>query len=145
MSNTHTGNVIPEIAREEHARISGVDGKKVFNIDSDGNVLNFKEIAINDPLSAFGDVRSVEISPVFQGSFEYTVDNTEITTNTVTGSGAITQVTAMANVSTGTTAASTAKLQSKQHARYRSGFGGLLRFTGMFTSPVASTEQSIGS
>lgn len=97
-----------------------------------------------DPLSAFGDVRSVELSPVFQGSFEYTVDNTEITTNTVVNGGTVTQTTAMANIATSTTTASTALLISRQHARYRSGFGGLLRFTAMYTSPVAGTEQYHG-
>ena len=30
------------------------------------------------PLSAFGDLRTIELSPQFQGSFEYTVDNTDL-------------------------------------------------------------------
>ncbi|KKK80766.1 hypothetical protein LCGC14_2820220, partial [marine sediment metagenome] len=39
---------------------------------------------------------------------------------------------------------STARLEAKQHAKYRAGFGGVLRCTGKFTAPVAGTEQYIG-
>jgi hypothetical protein len=46
MSTNHTGNVQPAIDNEEHAHISDVAGKKVFNIDSDGNVVNFQNVAI---------------------------------------------------------------------------------------------------
>jgi hypothetical protein len=50
----------------------------------------------------------------------------------------------MAVVGTSTTTASTAKLISLRHARYHAGLGGLLRFTAMFTTGVAATEQYVG-
>jgi hypothetical protein len=50
----------------------------------------------------------------------------------------------MAVVGTSTTTASTARLRSKRHAKYRSGLGGVQRFTTLFTAPVADTEQYIG-
>jgi hypothetical protein len=96
------------------------------------------------PLSAFGDLRSVVLKPQFQGSFEYTVDNTDLMEQTLSGGGTITQASGMGAVSTSTTTASTAMLTSKQHARYKSGLGGLMRFTALFTSPVAATEQYVG-
>lgn len=37
MSNTHTGNVEPSLSLEEHARIGGLDGRKVFVFDNAGN------------------------------------------------------------------------------------------------------------
>lgn len=37
MANTHYGNTQPEIDQEEHARIGGLDGKKVFVMDNAGN------------------------------------------------------------------------------------------------------------
>ena len=37
MANTHTGNVQPAVSLEEHARIGGLDGKKVFIMDNVGN------------------------------------------------------------------------------------------------------------
>lgn len=96
------------------------------------------------PLTAFGDLRVAALSPVFQGTFEYTVGNTELNMNTVANGGTVTQGSAMAVVRTSATTASTALFQSKQHARYRAGLGGVSRFTALFTSPVAGTEQYIG-
>jgi len=34
------------------------------------------EVSIAGPLTAFGDLRVAELNPLFQLSFEYTVDNT---------------------------------------------------------------------
>jgi len=96
------------------------------------------------PLTAFGDVRTAELSPIFQGSFEYTVDNTDLCENTKTGAATVTQADGMLVLSTTTTTGSTAKHNSKIHARYRAGLGGVLRFTALFTSPVAGTEQLCG-
>ncbi len=50
----------------------------------------------------------------------------------------------MAIVGTSTTTASRARLHSVRRAKYRAGFGGLMRFTAKFTSPVAGTIQYIG-
>ena len=46
---------------------------------------------ITSPLSAFGDLRTAELSPQFQGSFEYTVDNTDLFEQTISNGGTITQ------------------------------------------------------
>lgn len=94
--------------------------------------------------TAFGDLRTAELHPQFQGSFEYTVDNTDLMVKVVTNGGAITQGNGMGIISTSTTTNSSAMLESKQHARYKSGLGGLMRFTALFTSPVAATEQFVG-
>ena len=96
------------------------------------------------PKTAFGELLIGQLSPQFQGSFEYTVSNTDLNTNTVTNGGTVTQASGMAVVGSSTTTASTALFQSKQHAKYRPGLGGNSRFTAMFTSPVATTEQFIG-
>lgn len=96
------------------------------------------------PLTAFGDLRTAELSPVYQLSFEYTVDNTEIGSKTETNSGTVTQSQAMAVISTGTTTASVAKWENAHNAKYRSGLGGLFRGTGLFTAGVSGTEQAIG-
>jgi len=96
------------------------------------------------PLSAFGDMRVVELSPQVQCSFEYTVTNTEIGTITNAGSGAASQANAMCVVNTGSTTASTSEWESSKHAKYRAGLGGLFRGTAMFTTGVACTEQMLG-
>jgi len=100
--------------------------------------------AISNPLTAFGELRTAELSPVFQNSFEYTVDNTDLTTSTVTTSGTVTQADAMAVITSSATPTSSAMLQSHNHARYRSGQGALSRFTALFTTPTAVTEQLAG-
>lgn len=97
-----------------------------------------------NPLSAFGDLRVVELSPQFQGSFEYTVDNTDLNINTIINGGTVIQASGMAVVSTSTTTSSMAMFESKRHARYKSGLGGVVRFTALYTSPIADTEQYVG-
>jgi len=96
------------------------------------------------PLSAFGDLRVVELSPIMQISFEYTVTNTEIGTIETTLSGAVTQENAMVKVSSGTTSGATAEWETSNHAKYRAGLGGLFRGTAMFTTGVANSEQMLG-
>lgn len=95
-------------------------------------------------VTAFGETLVGQLYPQFQGSFEYTVDNTDLNTNTVTNGGTVTQASGMGVMTTSTTTASSALFQSKQHARYKSGLGGESRFTTLFTAPVAGTEQFIG-
>lgn len=119
-------------------RMAGANGKLV-EVNSHGET----KVSVSQQ-SAFGDLRTIELSPIFQGTFEYTVDNTDLNTNIEVNGGTVTQASAMAVVGTSITTSSTALFQTKQHARYRSGFGGLLRFTALFTSPVAGTEQYIG-
>ncbi len=98
---------------------------------------------VNIPLTAFGDLRIAELSPIFQWCFEYTVDNTEITINTATAPATVSQANAMAVVSTSTTTWRKAYLKTTTHARYKAGLWGLWRFTWLFTTWVASTSQWI--
>lgn len=96
------------------------------------------------PRAVFGSALVVQLTPIIQGTFEYTVDNEELTINVVTNGGTVTQALGMAFVGTSTTTASHACLKSKRAARYRSGQGGLIRFTALFSAPVAGTEMLIG-
>lgn len=95
------------------------------------------------PKSAFGDTRITELAPIVQGTFEYTVDNAELNTNTIGGSATITQGSGMGTLATTTTTGSSALLQSKQHAKYRAGLGGLLRFTAIFNGGSSAATQSL--
>jgi len=108
-------------------------------VDHDGH------LATDVPLTAFGDLRTAELSPVFQTSFEYTVDNTEIGTSDNAVSGTTTQADAMCVVSTvGSTSGSHAQWRSAHNEKYRAGLGGLFRGTAMFSAGVSGTEQAIG-
>ena len=94
--------------------------------------------------TSFGEQLVGQLTPIFQQSFEYTVDNTELTENTITNGGTVTQANAMAVLDTSTTTNSTALLQSKKEAKYRAGLGANFRFTALYTSPVSGTEQLAG-
>lgn len=114
------------------------------NVFSKGR-LTTAEATIVSPLTYYDDLQVAELSPIFQYNFEYTVDNTELTINTVTGGGTVTQAEAMAVISSSTTTGSTACLQTKRKARYKSGFGALLRITTLYENGgVAGTEQWFG-
>ncbi len=114
------------------------------NFDQSGIPTNPLRVKNDNQLSAFGELIVGELHPQFQGSFEYTVDNTDLNTNTVVNDGTVTQASGMAIMTSSTTTASSALFESKQHARYKSGLGGVDRFTALFTTPVAGTEQFIG-
>ncbi|MCK5563685.1 MAG: hypothetical protein KAJ07_00425 [Planctomycetes bacterium] len=96
------------------------------------------------PKTSFGELLSAELHPQIQQSFEYTVDNTDLTENETANGGTITQASGMAVLGTSTTTASTALLESTHHVRYRGGLGGLGRITALFTAGVADTEQYVG-
>jgi len=96
------------------------------------------------PLSAFGDMRVTELSPILQVNFAQTVTNTEIGGIGVSGTGAVAHESAMVKVSSGTTAGSSAEWETAQHAKYKAGFGGLFRGTAMFESSAANSEQMLG-
>jgi hypothetical protein len=106
---------------------------------------NLRDINVtNLPLTAFGDLRTAELSPIFQISFEYTVDNTYLVRNAVVNGGTVTQSQAMAVVGTSTTTGSSAYMRSYIPAKYRAGLGGLFRFTALYTAPIAGTAQLHG-
>lgn len=96
------------------------------------------------PETAFGEILVGQLTPIFQYSFEYTVDNTELNTNTVANNGTVTQATGMAVLTSSATANGTALLQTKREAKYRAGLGANYRFTSLFTTPVASCDQLAG-
>lgn len=116
----------------------------MLGLDRIINGLDRLSVDTSLPQAAFGELLVTQQYPIFQGSFEYTVDNTELTTNLIGNGGTITQATGMAVVGTSTTISSTARLHSRRRARYRAGFGGVFKFSASFSSPVAGTIQYIG-
>lgn len=106
--------------------------------------LRKNDSTITSPLTAFGDLRVAELSPVFQVNFAYTVDNTHLSQIITVNGGGVTQADAMGVVSSSTTTASVSCLQSTRQATYRAGLGGLCRFTCLFESSAVGTGQYAG-
>jgi len=69
---------IEQQLREEHAHISGVAGRKVFNMDSDGNIINYSGVTVYQGTQPFNSLGTVTLAAndvtvnsgvtVFQGS-----------------------------------------------------------------------------
>ncbi len=98
---------------------------------------------IDLPKTAFGEVSTSDLVPVVQLQFPYNI-NTILTESRANQSGGVTQSLNMANLSTGGSTNSSAQLLSKEHIKYNPGQGGLIRFTGVFTTGVANSIQIIG-
>lgn len=101
------------------------------------------EVAIHDPISAFGEVLTVTPWPVFQGDGVYGINTNQLLSTTYLGgttSGADSSLVA----STTTAAGSYGVLQSRRRVRYRPGQGVSVRFTAAFTTGVAGSYQVVG-
>lgn len=114
---------------------------KNFATVSDSGSLN---VRLNEPVSAFGDIRVVQPTPVSQFDFVYGI-NTNYVSTAVVGTGTVTGANSLATLSTGGTASgATATLQSRKYYKYRDGFGALIRYTAIFSTGIANNLQYAG-
>lgn len=100
-------------------------------------------VAINRPLSAFGEVATVTPQPLAQVDFVYGI-NTITTDQAVTGSGSVSSANELLIVDTTAAASSSAELTSARYVNYRPGQGAAARFTALFTTGVANSSQYAG-
>lgn len=107
--------------------------------DTEGHL----KINIHDPISAFGDLRTTEITPKVHLTFPYNINSDIVDTVTANG-GTVTAADSMAVVQTSAATNGEAEFSSRRVLTYRSGLGGLARFTALFTDGVASSTQYIG-
>lgn len=122
--------------------IVGQDNSGTFRnvpTDTEGHL----KVNINDPLTAFGDLRTAELTPQVHLTFPYNI-NSDMVNTALVGSGTVTQSNSMAVLNTTAAATSSATMSSRNVVNYRSGLGTLARFTAMFTTGVANSEQTIG-
>jgi hypothetical protein len=99
---------------------------------------------INLPRSAFGELTSVQPTPVVQVDFVYNV-NADLVNSAITGSGTVTQADSMVVLQTTANASSSAMVESKRFVKYRPGQGVVVRGTALFTTGVANSEQLFGA
>ncbi len=108
-------------------------------IDTEG----YLNVHIQKPSSAFGDLRTIELTPQVQVTFPYSISSDLVDTEGLNG-GTITQASSMAFLKTGTNIAGSAKMSTRKILKYRAGLGALARFTGLFTTGVDDSTQIIG-
>ncbi len=101
------------------------------------------EVAIHAPRLPFGSVHTESLTPVFQSDAVYGINTQQVSSST-SGSGAVSASDSLFTCSTGTTIYSFGTLQSRKRLRYRAGQGVVGRFTGRFTTGVASSIQVAG-
>jgi hypothetical protein len=95
-------------------------------------------------VSAFGDAEVVPRTPLIQGDFVYGLNNQLITSSTANGGTADTNA-GRARLQTGTNVAGSAVIQSVKTAKYRAGQGVVARWTAVYTTGVASSQQEWGA
>lgn len=96
------------------------------------------------PKSAFGELLTVELSPHAGWRFDYGVISALYSTTGTANSGAVTVDSSRAKLSTSTNTAGIARISTLRRLRYLPGFGGLVRFTAIFATGTASSQQIIG-
>ena len=84
-----------------------------------------------------------ELTPKVHLTFPYNI-NTDIVDTTVANGGTVTAADSMAVVQTSAATNGEAEFSSRRVLTYRSGLGGMVRFTALFTTGVASSTQYIG-
>ena len=94
-------------------------------------------------VSAFGDMITVEPTPVIQLDFVYGINTQTGTSSTVT-TGVVDTSSARLRLQTGVGAAGAATFASTRIARYRAGEGMEARFTGVWLSNAANSTQVVG-
>jgi hypothetical protein len=100
-------------------------------------------VAVASPITAFGEMSVAELQPVVQQSFIYN-NNADAVNETTTGSGSITNANALCKVDTTAATSSSARLETVRFLKYRPGQGAIARWTAIFTTGVAGSEQHAG-
>lgn len=101
------------------------------------------EVSVQSPISAFGEISTIEPYPVAQIDFVYGV-NEYLTTKVETGSGSVTGSGGLLSCATTAAINSSAQLSSLRYIKYRPGQGAKGMFTAMFTTGAADSKQYAG-
>ena len=94
-------------------------------------------------VSAFGDLITVQLTPVIQVDFVYGI-NTQTGTSSIVTTGVADTNASRLRLQTGVGAAGAATFQSIRIARYRAGEGMIARFTAVWTTSAANSKQVVG-
>ena len=104
-------------------------------------------LLVSLPRTAFGELSVAHNEPVAQVDFVTqtgTLNTQHLVTSAVTGSGTTTASGGLLSCSTTAAINSSAQVVSRRYLRYRTGEGGLGRFTALFTMGVSGSNQYAG-
>ena len=94
-------------------------------------------------VSAFGDIVTVQNTPIIQLDFVYGI-NTQTGTSSINTTGVADTSLSRLRLQTGVGAAGAATFSSARIARYRAGQGMMARFTAVWSTSAASSTQVVG-
>jgi hypothetical protein len=94
-------------------------------------------------LGAFGDLQTMEMTPVFQASFATGIRDQQFGTTSANG-GTVDTNASRLRLQTGTASNGSAIIKSERTFAYRAGQGMIIRYTPFFTPGVADSMQYLG-
>lgn len=119
--------------------------KHAFGVEGEVTLVSkYNSLPVDPGLqkSAFGELSIAQLEPVVQLQFPYNI-NSEIV-NDHSNNGSLSVDNNRLKASTGAAANQSAVMFSRVPIKYNPGQGGLVRFTGIFTTGVAGSSQTIG-
>lgn len=139
LSTSLTSSADAEMTRT--VLVGETDGGQFINVPVTGE--GHIEMEVHGPRLPFSSIHAERLRPVFQITGVYGANPLEISSG-ATLSGTATAGSGLLTVSTGTSVGATAYQQSRRRLRYRPGQGSVMRFTAMYTTPVANSYQVAG-
>lgn len=103
-------------------------------------------VSIENPLTAFGDMRVAEMTPLLQIMHPYELNLDLLSTGSTTGSGSVSynSGTTMIEINSGAATSSSGVANTRKLVKYRNGQGMMIRFTSLFDTGVSGNEQWVG-
>jgi len=102
------------------------------------------KVAVNSPLSIFGEVITAQLYPIAQGDFVSNINNQTFTTSSFAGA-TLTQADGMCSLNSGTSASGSSTVQLRRGLEYRPGQGSIMRATALFDTPSAGNAMFLGA
>jgi len=102
------------------------------------------EVSVQGPVSAFGELSTIQPHPLAQVDFIYGI-NSYTTVQATTGSGQVTNGNQLLDVKTTAATSSSAQLSSIRYLKYRAGQGGKIMLTALFTAGATGSKQYAGA
>lgn len=93
--------------------------------------------------TAFGELKTAEVTPVVQLQFPYNI-NSQLVKANANQSGTVDTFQNMARLQSGAGANSSGEIYSKVSAKYNPGQGGIVRFTAIYGAQAGDNKQHVG-
>jgi hypothetical protein len=110
--------------------------------DAEGHL----KVHVDEPLTAFGELRTAEMTPILQITHPYELNLDLMATGNTTASGSVVHNTGttMIEVNSGAATSSAGIANTRKLVKYRNGQGLLVRYTALFDTAVSGNNQLVG-